>query len=134
MASGNAGFRSVLKIGSDTIFEFRNTSFNCTRGEIEDTARDTDGWKSFVAGLGEWEISGELVVKYPASTAAETILAAFLAGTNVEDVQMTDASGYGWIGDVAITNCSEEHPFEDVVTRSVTMKGRGAPVRVTPTS
>lgn len=131
MASGLAGINCILKIGTDILYEARNVTFNNTRESIEDTARDTTtGYKSFIGGLGEWSVEGEIVKKYPVSTAAEAVKTAFLANSNLSNVQVLDSQGNGFKGDVAVTNYTENQPNADVVTISFTFSGRGTPTEV----
>jgi len=134
MASGHAGFSAVLKIGGEEVTEAKDVTVNLTRSEIEDTARDTNGWRSFIAGLAEWTIEFNLLKKYPRSTPASAIETAFLNGTILTNVRVEDAEGYGITGDAVVTDYTEEQPYEDVVANSITLRGRGEPTQVSPSS
>lgn len=133
-AVGQAGFSCVLKVGGVTVGEAKDVNLTLQRGEVEDTARDTNGFRSYIPGLGEWNIEFTLLKKYPESAVMGAIRTAFMAAAVLEDVEMIDASGYGWGGDVAVTNFSENQPFEDAVAISVTFRGRGIPEQITPAS
>jgi predicted secreted protein len=131
MAVGQAGFSCVLTVGGVLVGEARDVKINMSRGEVEDSARDTGGFRSFIPGLGEWSLEFMLLKKSPESSAMAAIRAAFLAGTVVEDVRMVDDFNNGWEGDVAVTNFSENQPYEDAVAIDVTFRGRGVPVQIT---
>ena len=112
----------------------KDVTLNMTRSEIEDTARDTNGWRSYIPGLAEWTIDFMLLKKYPESTAMAAIRTAFINGTVLATVQIVDSSGYGWTGDVAVTNFTENQPYEDALAIDCTFRGRGVPTQVTPSS
>jgi len=131
MGVGQAGFSCVLSIGGVEVGEAKDVKINMSRGEVEDSARDTGGFRSFIPGLGEWSLEFMLLKKDPESSAMAAIRAAFLAGTVVEDVRMVDDFNNGWEGDVAVTNFSENQPYEDAVAIDVTFRGRGVPVQIT---
>lgn len=130
MSTGQAGFDCTITIGGVEIGEAKDVTVNLTRSEIEDTARDTNGWRSYIAGLAEWTIEFNLLKKYPRSTAAQAIETAFVNGTVLTNVRMLDKEGFGWSGDVVVTDYSENQPYEDVVANSVTFRGRGVPTQV----
>lgn len=133
-AEGQAGFSCSLKVGGVSVGEAKEVNLDLKRGEVEDTARDTNGFRSFIPGLGEWSITFTLLKKYPESAVMDQIREAFLAADVLEDVEMVDKQGYGWGGDVAVTNFSEKQPFDNAVAVDVTFRGRGIPTQIAPAS
>ncbi len=130
--SGQAGVDCVLKVGANEVVEARDVTVTVQVQTVEDTSRASDGWKSFIAGLGTWSVSFNAVSARPWSTSLTALKTSFVAREPVEDVTMTDAEGYGWSGEVIVTQFAESQPLTGVVTVSVTLQGRGAPEQVTP--
>ena len=130
MSEGQAGFDAVLSIGGDEVLLMRNVTVNLRRDEIEDTTRGNVGWKSFICGLGEWGVSCEILHEKP-NTLLQAIEDAFLGAYVLNNVRMVDKEGYGWQGNVVVTEFSRSEPLQDVISYTVTFKGRGAPIQIT---
>ncbi len=130
---GTAGFDFVLKIGSSEVGRARDVTVPMTRDELEDTDRSNDGFKSFIAGLGEWQVDLELLYE-SGNTIQDSIESAFLNGTALTNVQVLDQLGVGFSGNFIVTNFTRNEPLNDVVTHTVTLKGCGKPTKVTGAS
>lgn len=130
--SGQAGVDCVLKVGANEVVEARDVAISVEVQPVEDTSRTSDGWRSFIAGLGTWSVSFHAVSARPWSTSLTALKTSFAAREPVEDVTMTDAEGFGWTGEVIVTEFAESQPIGGVVTIAVSLQGRGAPEQVTP--
>ena len=130
---GQAGFEGIMKIDGTEVDIVQDTDINMTRDEIEDTARDTGSFKSFINGLGEWSIDFTIIWKR-GKAIMDVIETAFLNGEILENVDILDKDGFGFNGDFSITNYSTGQPLQGAVTTNVTFKGRGAPTKATGTS
>ena len=133
-AAGQAGFDCTLFVDSNELTDGKDVTVNLKRGEIDDTARDTNGWRSRIPGLGEWSIDVTLIKKFPASTAAAALETAFYAGTIISEVKALDKNGYGLKGECSVVDFTEKQPYENVVEISVKLSGHGIPTKITPAS
>ena len=129
---GSAGFSSELRHNNAKIGEARDIRLSLTRGEVETTSQDTDGWKSFVPGLAEASMTFTLYRKHPESAGANTLRAAFMAGQIVREVEMIDKFGYGWRADLVINDMSEDWSFDNAIQNSVSARVTGQPIQISP--
>ncbi|MCT9858221.1 phage major tail protein, TP901-1 family [Priestia megaterium] len=103
----------------------RNATLNRSAESIDATSKDTAGfWKESVAGFKEWSIEadGAFVESDVAYGLLET---AFLNSENV-DIYLELPSGTKYEGNATITDFSNEFPFDDLVTYSISFQGSGA--------
>jgi predicted secreted protein len=128
-----AGFNGQLFIGtegngqsaSQEICEAQDVTINLTGETFETSSRCTAPWKSFVSGWREWSVDFALVYEND-KAALDVLETAFIAGTTIS-VRLIDKDGDGYYGDCMVTNWTREEPLSDVMTRSVTLQGTGAP-------
>lgn len=128
------GYECVLTIdnGVDdpaTVGLAQNVELSASGSAVDVTTRDGAGWKEFIAGLKEYEISCEQL--WVADNAALVILRnAYTAGTQLS-ITMLDSAGDGFSGNVVITSMKKGQPLDGGVTLPITLKGTGALTPVT---
>ena len=129
---GSAGFKAELAHSGTKIGEARDITLSLTRGEVETTSQDTEGWKSFVPGLAEATAEFTLYRKHPESAGANVLRTAFMQGTVVTGLSLKDEFGYGWQFDGVVTDMSEDWSFESAIQNSVSLRVTGIPVQISP--
>lgn len=129
---GQAGLDCVLKVGDNEVVEARDVTVSIQTQALDATCRGSDGWKSSVAGLRAWSASFTAISIRPWSTSLTALKTGFVNRETVENVTMVDAEGYGWTGNVIVTQFVESQPLAGVVSVNVTLLGDGAPEQVTP--
>ena len=132
MGQGVAGFDCELKVGGVTAGKAQNVDITTSRGVIVTTTRDSNGWRSIIPGVAQWNISNDQLW-IPSNAALSALLTAYWARAQVA-IEALDADGYGFSGNAYVTELKRGEPLEDGVTCSITLEGDGALVRVTPGS
>lgn len=132
---GTAGYQCVLYASThatpdDEIAKAKDVELSASGNAIDISTRDGNGWKEFVAGLKEWEVTvDQLWVGTDAGLQA--LRDAFLAGTLMY-VKLVDAAGYGFSGTCYLTSMKRGEPLDGAVVLPVSLKGTGALAVVTP--
>jgi predicted secreted protein len=123
-----AGFSCHLTVGGtpSTVGTAQDVDLSMSGKEIEVTARSSGGWKEYIQGLKEADLTiGTLWV--PTDTAYAALQAAFIAGT-VMAFSYLDAStaGKGFSGNMIVTEIGPKQPLNGTVTCSIKCKVTGA--------
>ena len=122
--AGLAGFNAVLKSGATTIGKAKDVELDVTASELDTTTRMSGGWKEFIQGLKEWNITVDQL--FIVSDAGLILLRdAFLNGTQIA-VSMEDENDDGFSGTVIVTNMKFAQPLDGAIMLPVTLKGTGA--------
>jgi predicted secreted protein len=103
----------------------KNVKVNATAGTIDISTRLGAGWKEFIQGLKEWDVSvEELWVSDDDGLLA--ILDAWVDGTELY-VEVRDAAdeGYGFTGQCIVTNVGLDQPLDGACLFPATLKGTG---------
>lgn len=106
----------------------RDFTIDMSSDEIETTSRDTAPWKDFEYGLQEWSITFDLI--YRNDDAATDLMESAFYSQTVLSAKLVDADGEGLYGDVIVTAWPKVEPLGDVMARSITLRGKGAPTRI----
>lgn len=108
----------------------KDVEMNANGNAIDVSSRAGAGWKEFIMGLSEWDVSiDQLWV--PTDTVLQAIRAAFLAKT-LFYIKIVDAAGYGFSGSGYFTSMKQGQPLDGGVMLPFTFKGTGALTAVTP--
>ena len=102
-------------------------TINCSAETIEVNSKSTEGgWKDSLAGMKEWSIDNDGL--WVASDNAHKALAtAFRDGSPVCVKVINKKTNKGLFGGLAvITDYPIEAPYDDAVTYSITLQGKGA--------
>lgn len=119
------GYECVLKIGANTAGKSTSVELSANGNPIDITTRSSNGWKEFLQGLKEWEVSVEkLWVADDAALAA--LRSAFLNGTTVAVEVRDGAAGNGFTGTAIVNSMKFGQPMDGGVSFPITLKGTGA--------
>lgn len=133
MSNCIAGFKGQVYVSSDDgssfdiLGETRNADFNITRDPFEATSFDSNGWKEFCEGLGEWDMTTESLYLYN-DTGQTEAQSSILAGvtTLVWRFIPEDASGNdGYEGVGIVSNFNVVEAVDDNVILNLTIQGTG---------
>jgi predicted secreted protein len=126
MPTPRAGFNCLLKVtGSATeVGKAKNVKLSCSAGTIDISTRSGAGWKEFIAGLKEWDLTiDQLWIADNAGLVA--LRTAFIAGTAIA-VDMKDGEAKGFTGSAIVTAMGLDQPLDGACMLPVTLKGTGA--------
>ncbi len=135
-ATKKVGFECALYIGpadatldsSHLYDDLTTASCNLTRTRIDVTTRAARGWRVFITGLKDAEITFDVISSGPGDTKYEFLYEAFLNNEQVK-VFFSDGEGHGLEGVYEVFNFSEDQPIDDGIKNTVTI----APTGVAPT-
>jgi TP901-1 family phage major tail protein len=123
----------IIKVGSDTVAYATSCSLELSADEIDQTSKDSGGWKDIAAGLRSWNMSADALYVNNAAASSEDgfpeLTTALIARTavTVHFTFGTAATGdYVYSGSAIITSLSLSSGVEDQATYSVTFNGTGA--------
>ena len=109
----------------------RNAELSRSAETIESTTKDTEnmGFKTFEAGMKEWEISAEALVEFE-NAGFQLLEDAFNENKKLL-VQLKTEAGTGYEGEVVITDFPITFDYSDLATVSITMSGASALRKIT---
>jgi len=123
----------IVKIGTDTVAYATSCSLELSADEIDQTSKDSGGWKDIASGLRSWNISCDaLYVNNAAAATTEgfpELTTALIARTavTVHFTFVTPATGdYVYEGSAILSSLSLSTGVEDQATYSATFNGTGA--------
>jgi predicted secreted protein len=119
------GLECVLKVGAATAGKARDVELSASGNPVDITCRDSAGWKEFLMGLKEWEVSVDQVWVAD-DTALAALRAAFIGGTSVAIEVRDAAAGNGFTGTAFISSMKLGQPLDGGVMLPMTLKGTGA--------
>jgi predicted secreted protein len=129
---GKAGFNCELLAGEDVVGKAKNVKLSCSAGTVDITTRSSAGWKEFIAGLKEWDISVDQLW-ISSDTALQAVRDAYLNGTSLA-IKVHDAAGdgYGFEGTAIVSSLGLDQPLDGACLVPATLKGSGALAVHTP--
>ena len=102
-----------------------SASLSMSMATIDTTCKDSGGWASSIAGLKNWEMSGEGLTEFNATYGFNDLVSVWKAGTEITVRFSTNVTGDKYFeGKAYITDLSEDAPQNDVVTYSFTFTGK----------
>ncbi|KKL72175.1 hypothetical protein LCGC14_2087520 [marine sediment metagenome] len=135
--SVQAGFRGDLYIGAagaapgaitSRIEDARDVTITMSADEIDRSARVDAPWKNFLQGLKEWSIDAT-ILHDELDTVHDTLENAFFSGDAIS-IRAVDTDGEGFYGDCKVMTFPDDWSMGDVMQRSITIRGCGAPTRI----
>ncbi len=113
-----------VKIGTAFVGGQRGATLNRSSETIDETTKDSAGWKENGAGFKEWGVDCDGLIPVD-DTAYEALEDAFENGTPVE-LEVAEPNGKKYNGSALITDFPLEYPYDDDATYSMTFAGTGA--------
>ncbi|MGB9613901.1 MAG: phage tail tube protein [Fervidobacterium sp.] len=105
------------------VLEISKWSLDISTDEIETTSFDSDGWKEFLTGLGEW--SGSFEGNFnPSDTTGQVALLNAILNKTLSEVELHVNDTVKFSGKVKLST-SIETPVDDKVSVSFDFKGTG---------
>ncbi len=129
---GIAGYSCKFTEGASptTVAKCRDFSMSSQGKEIDISTRAGAGWKEFMQGLKEYDLSWEQLW-LSSDTAYTDLQTAFMGGTVLAWSAVDAAtSGKGFSGNMIITKLEQKEPLDGALMVSLTAKGTGALVVV----
>jgi predicted secreted protein len=126
MATPRPGFQCILKVGAGNaeVGRAKAVKLNGTSGSIDITTRSDAGWKAFIQGLKEWDVTIEqLWVSDNAALGA--IRTAYINGTTIA-VDLKDGEAKGFTGTAIVTAFGLDQPLDGACMTPISLKGTGA--------
>ena len=119
------GLEVLISIDGKVVGGQRGAALSMSADELDITDKTTEGYKAFLVGLKEWNISCDgLVVS--GDTGYQALFTAFLNG-DVVQVQFKQEDGtFGYQGPMVIASMDFDAQYDDAVTYSCELKGAGA--------
>ena len=119
------GLEVLISIGGQVVGGQRGASLSMSADELDITDKTTEGYKAFLVGLKEWNISCDGLVCTD-DTGYQALFNAFLNGTVVEVQFKQKEGGFGYQGPMVISSMDFDAQYDDAVTYSCELKGAGA--------
>ena len=102
-----------------------SASLSMSMSSIDTTCKDSGGWASSIAGLKNWELSGEGLTEFDATYGFNDLVTIWKAGTEITVRFSTNVTGDKYFeGKGYITDLSEDAAMNDVTTYSFTIQGK----------
>ena len=119
------GTNLLVYVSGQAIACATSHSLSMSMSSIDTTCKDSGGWTSSIAGLKNWEISGEALTEFDATYGFNDLVTIWKAGTEVTVRFSTNVTGDKYFeGKAYITDLSEDAAMEDVTTFSFTFTGK----------
>lgn len=133
-----AGFEAQLYYSIDggtsklKLAEIRDASFNVETDPIDVTSHDSEGWREFIAGLGQWGISGERL-HTPDKSSQGDLWTMVLSKAKIDVYfRPKDLAGkIQWQGKAVLINYEVSAPNDDATMNNVEFQGCGKPQETT---
>ena len=119
------GLEVLISIDGKVVGGQRGASLSMSADELDITDKTTEGYKAFLVGLKEWNISCDGLVCTD-DTGYQALFNAFLNGTVVEVQFKQKEGGFGYTGPMVISSMDFDAQYDDAVTYSCELKGAGA--------
>jgi TP901-1 family phage major tail protein len=119
------GLEVLISIGGQVVGGQRGASLSMSADELDITDKTTEGYKAFLVGLKEWNISCDGLVCTD-DTGYQALFNAFLNGTVVEVQFKQKEGGFGYQGPMVIASMDFDAQYDDALTYSCELKGAGA--------
>ena len=138
MSQAFAGFYGKLYISTDggetynPIGEVRDATLTISQDEIEVTNFDSSGWKEFIPGMKEWEVTTEALYLY--NNIGQDDIYDALVNSELVKLRLLPKTGTGnrgYEGDAFVTSWEINNTVDDAVTLSANFRGASALVTYT---
>ena len=121
------GCKVKVKAGTLFIGGQRGATLNRSAETMDETSKDSDGWKENGVGYKEWGVDCDgLLIE--SNEGYEALEDAFENGTAIE-LDITEPSGKKYTGSAFVTDFPVEYPYDDYSTYSMSFVGTGALTR-----
>jgi TP901-1 family phage major tail protein len=124
MATITKGLDILVYVGEQAVGGQKNCSLSMEADTIDTSNKNDFGWASFIGGAKSWTVScdGQFMAD---DNGQKALMAAFIAGTNVQvEMKNADDSVY-FAGTAAITSVEVEAAYDDVCALSLELQGVG---------
>jgi TP901-1 family phage major tail protein len=124
MATITKGLDILVYVGEQAVGGQKNCSLSMEADTIDTSNKNDFGWASFIGGAKSWTVScdGQFMAD---DEGQKALMAAFIAGTNVQvEMKNADDSVY-FAGTAAITSVEVEAAYDDVCALSLELQGVG---------
>ena len=119
------GLEVLISIDGKVVGGQRGAALSMSADELDITDKTTEGYKAYLVGLKEWNISCDGLVCTD-DTGYQALFNAFLNG-DVVQVQFKQEDGaFGYGGPMVIASMDFDAQYDDAVTYSCELKGAGA--------
>lgn len=119
------GLEVLLYVGNNVVGGQRGASLSMSADDIDTTNKTSKGYKTFLVGLKEWNISCDGIV-FTGDAGYDALVAAFLDGDTIEVELKNEAGTFGYKGTVAIASMDFDAQYDDALTYSCELKGASA--------
>ena len=124
------GLEVLISIDGQVVGGQRGASLSMSADELDITDKTTEGYKAFLVGLKEWNISCDGLVCTD-DTGYQALFNAFLNGTVVQVQFKQEEGGFGYQGPMVIASMDFDAQYDDALTYSCELKGAGDLEQVT---
>ena len=124
------GLEILIYIDGKVVGGQRGASLSMSADELDITDKTTEGYKAFLVGLKEWNISCDGLVCTD-DTGYAALVEAFLNASVVKVQFKQEEGGFGYEGDMVIASMDFDAQYDDALTYSCELKGAGALSKVT---
>lgn len=119
------GLEILISVNGTVVGGQRGASLSMSADELDITDKTTEGYKAFLVGLKEWNISCDGLVCTD-DTGYQALFNAFLSGDVVQVQFKQEKGGFGYKGDMVIASMDFDAQYDDALTYSCELKGAGA--------
>ena len=126
MAKINASDVTLL-IADTEIGNLTNCELEINREMIDVTTKDNGNWKAHLVGLMDWNISGEITIDFTDTYAADDVVSALIAGTDLSvKFGVPGGGNYKFVGTAHYTQAGFSAGVQDKYTAKFSAEGTGA--------
>ena len=119
------GLEVLISIDGTVVGGQRGAALSMSADELDITDKTTEGYKAFLVGLKEWNISCDGLVCTD-DTGYQALFNAFLNGSVVKVQFKQEDGAFGYEGDMVIASMDFDAQYDDALTYSCELKGAGA--------
>ena len=117
------GWEAEFNFGGSNVTLAKDVEPTFDAETIDISTKSSDGWKEFLQGAKTWAVDAG-VLWIGSNAVVRAIRDAWFSGAEVA-VKIRDTDGYGYNGNVIVTNLGAPQSLEDALTMPVTMQGTG---------
>jgi predicted secreted protein len=121
-----AGKGGGVFLGVNKVKELQNWNIDSSIDTIDTSSFDSQGWKTFLAGLKDWSGSADASWAFEDdATGQKALWDAYIAGNPIAIKFDLDGTGPNFTGNVIITGVGVAAPVDDKVTCKFDFQGTG---------